>query len=53
MVELDYLPIQYVRLMLQYTAYSKFNGGGWGYDGVTTRKPSDNNTWFFNVWFAY
>lgn len=52
-VELDYLPIQNVRLMVQYTAYTKFNGGGRGYDGVTTRKPGDNNTLFFNVWFAY
>ena len=25
-VELDYLPIQNVRLMLQYTGYTKFNG---------------------------
>lgn len=52
-LELDYVPVQNIRLMLQYTAYTKFNGGGVGYDGVTTRRPSDNNTLFFNVWFAY
>ena len=51
--ELDYLPVQNVRLMFQYTAYSKFNGGGTGYDGVTTRSPRDNNTMFFNLWVAY
>ncbi len=51
-VELDYLPLQNVRLMLQYTAYSKFNGGGGGYDGVTTRSPHDNNNLFFTLWVA-
>ena len=53
LLELDYLPVQNVRLMLQYTAYNKFNGGGSGYDGVTTRSPRDNNTLFFNVWVSY
>ena len=52
-VELDYLPLQGVRLMLQYTGFTKFNGGGSGYDGVTARSPRDNNTLFFNVWVAY
>ena len=52
-VELDYLPLQAVRLMLQYTGFTRFNGGGTGYDGVTARSPRDNNTLFFNVWVAY
>ena len=52
-VELDYLPVQNVRLMLQYTAYSKFNGGGAGYDGVTSRSPGDNNSLFFTLWVAF
>ena len=53
-LELDYLPVQNVRLMLQYTAYNKFNGGSdSGYDGVTARSPHDNNTLFLNVWIAY
>jgi hypothetical protein len=52
--ELDYLPIQNIRLMLQYTAYNKFNGGSdSGYDGVTARSPHDNDTLFLNVWIAY
>lgn len=50
--ELDYLPIQNVRLMLQYTAYNKFNGGHDNYDGFG-RNASDNNLLFFNVWVAY
>lgn len=52
-LELDYLPVQNVRLMLQYTGYTKFNGGGAGYDGATLRSPSDNNTAFFNLWVAF
>jgi hypothetical protein len=51
-LELDYLPIQYVRLMLQYTAYSKFNGASTNYDG-TGRNAKDNNTLFLNVWAAF
>ena len=52
-VELDYLPVQNVRLMTQYTRYSTFNGGGSGYDGITSRSPRDNNTLFLNLWVAY
>lgn len=52
-LELDYSPIQNLRLMLQYTAYDRFNGGSGGYDGTTRRSPRDNNTLFFNVWAAY
>ncbi len=50
--ELDYLPIQNVRLMVQYTYYTKFNGGGDNYDGFG-RNARDNNTLFFNVWVAF
>jgi hypothetical protein len=51
-LELDYLPIQYVRLMLQYTGYNKFNGASANYDG-TGRNARDNNTLFLNVWVAF
>jgi len=51
-VELDYLPVQYVRLMLQYTGYGKFNGASTNYDG-SGRNARDNNTLFFNVWAAF
>jgi len=50
--EFDYLPIQNVRLMLQYTAYNKFNGASNNYDG-NGRNARDNNTLFFNVWAAF
>jgi hypothetical protein len=50
--ELDYLPTQHVRLMLQYTGYAKFDGAKTNYDG-NGRNASDNNTLFFNVWVAF
>jgi hypothetical protein len=50
---LNYLPIQNVRLMLQYTGYNELYGSSSpGFDG-TTRKPADNNTLMFNVWVAF
>ena len=51
-VEADYVPIQYVRLMLQYTGYRKFNGASSNYDGAG-RNARDNNTLFFNVWVVF
>jgi hypothetical protein len=50
--ELNYVPIPYLRLMLQYTGYSKFNGARRNYDGAG-RDARDNNTLFLNVWAAY
>ena len=50
--QLDYLPIQNIRLMLQYTAYNKFNGASNDYDG-NGRNARDNDTLFFNVWVAF
>lgn len=51
-LELDYLPIDNVRLMLQYTAYRKYDGVSSNYDGAG-RNPNDNNTLFFDVWLAF
>jgi hypothetical protein len=51
-IELDYLPIQNVRVMLQYTAYNKFDGAKNNYDG-NGRNASDNNTLFLNLWVAF
>ena len=50
--ELNYVPIQYLRVMLQYTGYAKFNGARTDYDGAG-RDASNNNTLFLNLWFAY
>jgi hypothetical protein len=45
-------PVQYLRLGVQYTAYSKYNGATHNYDGFG-RNASDNNSLFFYVWGAY
>lgn len=50
--EANYLPWLNTKLSIQYTAYSKFNGGGSNYDGAG-RKSSDNNSLYFLLWFAY
>ncbi|HEY7872493.1 MAG TPA: hypothetical protein VIC31_07200 [Rudaea sp.] len=50
--ELSYQPIQYLRLMLQYTGFDKFNGARRNYDGFG-RTASDNNMLFLNAWFAF
>jgi len=50
--ELFWIPVQYVRVGAQYTAYSKYNGASDSYDGLG-RNAKDNNTLFGYVWFAY
>jgi hypothetical protein len=50
--ELDYLPWLNVKLQLQYTKYTKFNGGGNNYDGFG-RNASDNNSLYILGWLAY
>ena len=50
--ELDYMPIQNLRLMLQYATYQKFNGGNINYDG-SGRNASANNTLFLNAWVVF
>jgi hypothetical protein len=50
--EVDYLPWLNVKLQVQYTAYSKFNGGGNNYDG-SGRNASDNNSLYILGWLAY
>jgi hypothetical protein len=50
--EAFWTPVQYVRVGLQYTTYSKFNGAASNYDGLG-RDAKDNNSLFFYVWGAY
>jgi hypothetical protein len=47
--EVDWLPRRDVRLTLQYTAYTTFNGAGSNYDGFG-RNAKDNNTLYFVLW---
>ena len=51
-LELDYQPVQNVRLLAQYTAYRRFNGGTSNVDGLG-RSPHDNNVLYLDAWFAY
>ena len=50
--ELNYLPVQNVRLTLRYTAYKEFNGAGSNYDGFG-RNASDNNSLHLLAWFMF
>jgi hypothetical protein len=50
--ELNYLPKRDIRLMLQYTAYRRFNGARSNYDGFG-RNARDNNTLFLMGWFMF
>ena len=51
-VELNYLPVQNIKLALQYTGYQKFNGASANYDG-SGRNASDNNTLYLLGWFMF
>ncbi len=51
-VEFDWLPRRDRRFVLQYTAYTKFNGASTNYDG-NGRNARDNNTWYLLAWFPF
>lgn len=51
-LEAFWLPVQYVRIGVQYTAYSKYNGASSNYDGFG-RNARDNNSLFLYLWAAY
>jgi hypothetical protein len=46
------MPIQYLRVGAQYTAYIRFNGASTNYDGFG-RNARDNNSLFLYTWLAY
>jgi hypothetical protein len=50
--EIFWMPVQYVRVGLQYYKWTQFNGAKTNYDG-NGRNASDNNSLFFYVWGAY
>ncbi|MFY9314564.1 MAG: cytochrome C [Burkholderiales bacterium] len=52
MLDLNYLPVQNVKLALRYTSYSKFNGARSDYDGFG-RNAKDNNSVFLLGWFMF
>lgn len=52
--ELDYLPLENIKLALQYTSYDKFNGASTyqGTDG-SIHKASENNSFYLLAWFMF
>jgi hypothetical protein len=50
--EVFWIPVQFARVGVQYTAYNTYNGATNNYDGFG-RNASDNNTLFLYVWVAY
>lgn len=50
--ELNYLPRRDIRLVMQYTGYTRFNGAKFNYDGFG-RNASDNNTLYLLSWFMF
>lgn len=50
--ELNYLTWLNVKMTLQYTHFTKFNGSTNNYDRVG-RNASDNDTTYLNMWFAF
>ena len=50
--ELDWVPYQNTKVALQYTAYTKFNGGNNNYDGAG-RSASDNDTLYILGWINF
>ena len=51
-LDLNYLPLQNIKLGARYTRYSNFNGGSSNYDG-NGRNAGDNNTLFLYGWFMF
>jgi hypothetical protein len=49
LAELDWLPIQNLKLAVRYTAYWQFNGSSSNYDGFG-RNAKDNNSVFLLAW---
>lgn len=55
-LEFDYLPVDRVKLGVQYTGYSRFNGSSTNYDAsgtFTDRNAGDNNTLYLFGWAAF
>jgi hypothetical protein len=50
--EAFWMPVQYVRVGLQFTTYNKFNGASTNYDGFG-RNARDNNSLFLYIWGVY
>ncbi|MGC8652805.1 MAG: cytochrome C [Candidatus Kryptoniota bacterium] len=50
--QVSFIPWLNTQIILQYVAYTKFNGASTNYDG-SGRNASDNNTLYLATWFAF
>jgi hypothetical protein len=51
-IELDYVPLQNMKFLLHYTAYTKLNGGGGNFDGFGNN-ASGQNLLIAGIWWDY
>jgi hypothetical protein len=51
-LELDYVPLQNMKFLLHYTAYTKLNGGKGNFDGYGNN-ASGQNTLVLGIWWDY
>lgn len=52
LLEFDYLPLEWVKLTAQVTAYTRFNGASSNYDGFG-RSASDNDSVYLLAWIMH
>ncbi len=50
--EVDYLPVNWIKIGLRYMVYNQFNGANTNYDGFG-RNAKDNNATYFYAWFLF
>lgn len=50
--ELNYFPLENIKLALRYTAYQQFNGASANYNG-NGRNAADNNSLYLLAWFMF
>jgi hypothetical protein len=51
-LELDYVPLQNMKFLLHYTAYTKLNGGGGNFDGLGNN-ASGQNLLIAGIWWDF
>jgi len=51
-LELDYVPLQNMKFLIHYTAYTKLNGGGGNFDGLGNN-ASGQNVLFGGIWWDF
>ncbi|MBF0474186.1 MAG: cytochrome C, partial [Nitrospirae bacterium] len=47
-IEADYLPVKYIKIALQYTVYTQFNGAASNYDGLGSNASGNNTIYLYS-----